>query len=1094
MIFYIRLPDCFAKLTGVLTGFIAVVVLVPTLRAADGDLDRTFGGSGRVTTHLSGGYDSASAAVRQPDGKLIVVGGPTVTRYNANGTLDTSFGSSGHARTSFELEAVALQPNGKIVATGRGDNGTTFGTSRFNVNGTPDATFGTGGSVTTHFTELGVSAHGVALQADGKIVCAGAVGQHFEVVRYLANGALDTTFGSGGKVATQVSSAPDEARAVSIQPDGKLIVVGGGVPGAGGGAQIVRYNTNGTLDSTFANGGKGTYELLSARAVALQSDGKIIGTGSIVLQMSGGGTFIGFGVVRVNPDGLLDSNFGNGGIASTAFGALEAEPLGVVVQPDGRILVAGDTSNGATDRAAIALARYNSNGTLDASFGTGGKVTTSLDELPTARDVAYTYATTSPARALILQPDGRFLTIGDAPFTGTGLDVVLSRYDAVGKLDATFGDKGVVRSNFGPGFDGARAVVVQTDRKVIVASGGIGFEESAQFDLVRYNADGTRDTGFGTNGHAVAVFRDHSGPLPAGATSMALQADGKIVVAGELLTLQDGREGGNFGIARFNKNGTLDTTFGTGGLRTVIFNTGGGYFLLSESDAGPAHIVIQPDGKIVLVGATLTSGDSDAAFTVARFRSDGTPDTSFGSKGSVVTSFSDSPDDMPTAVALQPDGKIVVAGTREQAVDIARYTSDGKLDPTFGTGGKVTTANDAGAVEMALTPAGKIMVLLDAADDIVLERFNSDGTVDSTFGTKGHLTTDLGHSETGSALAVQRDGRFFVAGDSYVSAANTSGFLVARYTPDGKLDPGFGAGGFVTSNFQGYNFAGASAMAFESDGKIVAAGGAGSDIALARYVSSPPLAARLANISTRLSVETGENVLIGGFIVTGTQPKKVLIRGLGPSLPVGGALADPILELYSGKTLLETNGNWMDSPEKQAIIATTIPPKNNLESAIVRTLAANNGAYTAIVRGAGIGTGVGQVEVYDLDQKADSELANISTRGLVQTGENVMIGGFIVLNGNQKVIVRAIGPSLPVSGALQDPVLELHNSNGAVLQSNDNWKTGGQQAEIIATAVPPTDDRESAIVRTLAPGNYTGVVRGLNNTTGVALVEVFALN
>jgi hypothetical protein len=293
------------------------------------------------------------------------------------------------------------------------------------------------------------------------------------------------------------------------------------------------------------------------------------------------------------------------------------------------------------------------------------------------------------------------------------------------------------------------------------------------------------------------------------------------------------------------------------------------------------------------------------------------------------------------------------------------------------------------------------------------------------------------------------------------------------------ITAGFLSGTFSTTNAQ---------VNYTSTGITVAALPGGSPTPTPTATPS-----RLANISTRLSVETGENVLIGGFIVTGTEPKKVLIRGLGPSLPVAGALADPILELYSGKTLLETNGNWVDSPEKQAIIATTIPPKNNLESAIVRTLAANNGAYTAIVRGAGAGTGIGQVEVYDLDEKANSQLANISTRGLVQTGENVMIGGFIVLNGNQKVIVRAIGPSLPVSGALQDPVLELHTANGAVLQMNDNWRTGGQQAEIIATTVPPKDNRESAIVRTLAPGNYTAVVRGVNNTSGVALVEVYAL-
>jgi hypothetical protein len=240
-------------------------------------------------------------------------------------------------------------------------------------------------------------------------------------------------------------------------------------------------------------------------------------------------------------------------------------------------------------------------------------------------------------------------------------------------------------------------------------------------------------------------------------------------------------------------------------------------------------------------------------------------------------------------------------------------------------------------------------------------------------------------------------------------------------------------------------------------------------------------------------VETGDNVLIGGFIVTGTQPKKVLIRAIGSSLSIAGHLDDPKLELYSGGTLLEANDNWGESREKQAIIDTTIPPSNSLESAIVRTLPANNSAYTAIVRGVNNGTGVGLVEVYDLDRAANSKLANISTRGLVQTGANVMIGGFIVLNGNQKVIVRAIGPSLGIAGELADPTLELHDHNGTLLQSNDNWRTGGQQAEIIATTVPPTRNEESAIVRTLTPGNYTAVVRGVNQTIGVALVEVYAL-
>jgi hypothetical protein len=184
----------------------------------------------------------------------------------------------------------------------------------------------------------------------------------------------------------------------------------------------------------------------------------------------------------------------------------------------------------------------------------------------------------------------------------------------------------------------------------------------------------------------------------------------------------------------------------------------------------------------------------------------------------------------------------------------------------------------------------------------------------------------------------------------------------------------------------------------------------------------------------------------------------------------------------------------MDSPNKQEIIDSTVPPANDLESAIVETLAANSTAYTAIVRGVNNTSGVGLVEVYDLDRTVDSKLGNISTRGLVQTDDNVMIGGFIVLGADsQKVIVRAIGPSLPVAGKLADPTLELHDSNGILLASNDNWRDT-QEAEIIATTIPPANDAESAIVRTLAPAAYTAIVSGKNGTTGVALVEVYALS
>ena len=248
----------------------------------------------------------------------------------------------------------------------------------------------------------------------------------------------------------------------------------------------------------------------------------------------------------------------------------------------------------------------------------------------------------------------------------------------------------------------------------------------------------------------------------------------------------------------------------------------------------------------------------------------------------------------------------------------------------------------------------------------------------------------------------------------------------------------------------------------------------------------------LGNISTRLRVETGDNVLIGGFIIAGTESKKVLLRAIGPSLPLGGVLANPILELHDGAgLLLASNDNWMDSPNKQEIIDSMLPPPKDLESAILTPL--DPGLYTAIVRGVNNTTGIALVEAYDADPVADSVLANISARGLVQTGDNVMIGGFIVAGDTpQEVLVRAIGPSLPLAGELADPELELHDSDGAILATNDNWRSD-QEADIMATNLAPSDDAESAILVTLSPNAYTAIVQGKNDTTGIALVEVYRL-
>lgn len=254
-----------------------------------------------------------------------------------------------------------------------------------------------------------------------------------------------------------------------------------------------------------------------------------------------------------------------------------------------------------------------------------------------------------------------------------------------------------------------------------------------------------------------------------------------------------------------------------------------------------------------------------------------------------------------------------------------------------------------------------------------------------------------------------------------------------------------------------------------------------------------PGAPRLANISTRAVVGTNANVLIGGFIVTGTQSKKVIVRGIGPSLSLPGKLLDPALELHNASgALIASNDNWGQSANSGEIANSGVAPSDPNEAAILMSLAP--GSYTAVLSGVNQTTGTAVVEVYDLDSAADSKLANISTRAFVQTVDNVLIGGLIVVGSSAAdVIVRAIGPSLTVPGAMADPTLELRDASGTLLAANDNWRFT-QETAIINTGVAPTRDAESAIVTSFSPGSYTAIVRGANGTTGVAVVEVYQLN
>jgi hypothetical protein len=360
--------------------------------------------------------------------------------------------------------------------------------------------------------------------------------------------------------------------------------------------------------------------------------------------------------------------------------------------------------------------------------------------------------------------------------------------------------------------------------------------------------------------------------------------------------------------------------------------------------------------------------------------------------------------------------------------------------------------------------------------------------VTQDFGTVGGLLPFV----TGVVFRDVNGNGFYDPGEGLggvtVTIANVSSYAVTA-SGGGYSVPVPGSGNYTVT------FSGGSVPTNQKSVSIINGQNVKSDYIVTGSATPTPSPGKttLANISTRAVVGAGANVLIGGFIVTGTQSKQVIVRGIGPSLPLPGKMLDPTLELHdaAGSTIA-FNDNWGQSANSAAIAESGVAPTNENESAILMNLAP--GSYTAVLNGANQTTGIAVVEVYDLDNAADSQLANISTRALVQTDDNVLIGGLIVVGQSAAdVIVRAIGPSLPVPGAMANPTLELRDASGTLLAFNDNWRST-QQTAIIATGVPPTRDAESAIVTSFAPGSYTAIVRGANGTTGVAVVEVYQLN
>jgi len=390
--------------------------------------------------------------------------------------------------------------------------------------------------------------------------------------------------------------------------------------------------------------------------------------------------------------GDLDPSFGAGGLVTTDFGSRGDFSLAVALQTDGKIVAAGNSSRADVFDVDFALARYNSNGSLDATFGSGGTV---LTDFGTSVDAA---------SDVVVQPDGKILAAG----IRAG-DFALARYNADGSLDAAFGSAGKVTTDFGS-FDQANAVAVQSDGKIVAAGGTAG-----GFALARYNSDGSLDAGFGSGGKVV-------GSLPVFVFDVAMTRDAKILVAGGSGFFPFGSS--DLTLARYGSDGALDTGFGSGG--TVVTDFGG-------SDNAFA-IALYPDGRIVAAGGTKTS-PSSGDFALARFNPAGSLDATFGTGGRVLTDFSSGSDDTAFGVVVHPDGGITAAGFTGPATGssfaLARYTSSGTLDVGFGSGGKVTTTfghSTNGAFDIAAQPDGKVVAagstsVFGSSADFALARY-----------------------------------------------------------------------------------------------------------------------------------------------------------------------------------------------------------------------------------------------------------------------------------------------------------------------------------------------------------------------------------
>ena len=734
--------------------------------------------------------------------------------FGINGIVSTDFGFAYDYNYASFGQQVLTQSGGSVfvILDIRG-TGETRIAKRLST-GYPDPTYGIDG----FSNAVNIRDAQAALQQDGKIVVMGSLingnTTDFAVARFNTDGALDLNFGVNGLAITDFGYGNNLATSVAIQSDGKIVVTGTAYTGESWDIALTRYNADGSPDNNFGEAGLKTINLLNgqAQSVALQTDNKILVAGYLF-----NGTNSDFLLMRFNSDGSLDNSFNGDGVQTTDFNSSDDIGNSMAVQPNGKIVVAGYnyTCGENCSNLDFAIARYNSDGSLDNTFNATGKQTTDFNSFDNI------------AKSVTIQTDGKLLIAGYT-FNGTNQDFIVCRYNANGSVDNTFSADGIQTTDFGNNEYG-NSVALQSSGKILVA----GWDDGADFDLASYNSNGTLDLTFKGKGK----FADRMNFPSQGFTyytSTTLQSDGKIIAAGYTWN----NKNFDFALARYNRNGTLDNSFSGDGRQTISFDS---------LDSYANSVAIQSDGKIIAVG------NSNGDFAAVRLNTDGSLDNTFNFIGKEATDFGAI--DNATSVAIQSDGKIVAAGYSGicgpdgclNDFALTRYNSDGSIDNTFGKRildfGSADFATDDYANSIAIQNDGKIVAVGysnhsssgGSIINFVLARFTTDGKPDTSFSGDGKQITDFGGYNYANSVAIQNDGKIIAAGYSNIDGKNY--FAVARYNTNGSPDNSFNGSGEQTTEFD--LDASVNSIAIQNDGKIILGGQSttsnGSDFALARY-------------------------------------------------------------------------------------------------------------------------------------------------------------------------------------------------------------------------------------------------------------------